>query len=366
MKLGLHLSQLAKGALKMSRENVPSYDGTPETLPSYKEKAIQYAMTIEYHKRYLCGPRLLQSLTGVAKVITRSQTLKNPQWLSHPRGVYQLLEFLEEQLAKPSLVDASRHVLKFFYNLNRSRGESMTEWIARHTEALWEASAALRRVQKEFGEPTKSSSSEGHRPVWSDWGQDSVNTGSRGETEEVQVETTQEETPDGEEPQWHGTVWTWNWAGSSDGWSAKSWHSAEYEPPTTWDVSEEIFIPEFLAGFLLLHRSGLDPSEKSNILGSIKGKFNTATVGKALREQWSDADLAKRDKAKMNSALWATEEADDDDAEAFLGNRKPWQKDLKENSSKCFGLNRVALKRPKQQFKRPRPLCEKQGGTRSS
>ena len=85
----------------MSRENVPSYDGTPETLPSYKEKAIQYAMTIEYHKRYLCGPRLLQSLTGVAKVITRSQTLKNPQWLSHPRCVYQLLEFLEEQLAKP-------------------------------------------------------------------------------------------------------------------------------------------------------------------------------------------------------------------------------------------------------------------------
>ena len=90
----------------MSRENIPTHDGTPETLPSYKEKAIQYA--IEYHKRYLCGPGLLPSLTGVAKVITRAQTLRNPQWLSHPRGVYQLLEFLEEQLAKPSLVDASR------------------------------------------------------------------------------------------------------------------------------------------------------------------------------------------------------------------------------------------------------------------
>ena len=99
----------------------------------------------------------------------------------------------------------------------------MTEWIARHTEALWEASAALRRVQKEFGEPTKSSSSEGHRPAWSDWGRESVHTGSRGETEDqVQVETTQDENPDGEEPQWHSTVWTWNWAGSSDGWSAKS------------------------------------------------------------------------------------------------------------------------------------------------
>ena len=48
-------------------------------------------------------------------------------------------------------------------------------------------------------------------------------------------------------------------------------------------MSEEIFIAEFLAGFLLLHRSGLDPSEKSNILGSIKGQFNTNTAGKALR-----------------------------------------------------------------------------------
>ena len=97
-------------------------------------KAIQYAMTIEYHKRYLCGPRLLQSLTGVAKVITRAQTLRNLQWLSHP-----------------------------------------------------------------------------------------------------------------------------------------------------------------------------------------KGQFNTNTVGKALREQWADADLAKRDKAKINFALWAAEEAEDENAEAFLG-----------------------------------------------
>ena len=80
-----------------NRDGVPKYDGSPEALPLYREKAIQYVMGIEYHKRYLCGPRLQQELTGVAKVITRTQTMRNPQWLSHPRGVYQLLEFLERR-----------------------------------------------------------------------------------------------------------------------------------------------------------------------------------------------------------------------------------------------------------------------------
>lgn len=50
-------------------------------------------------------------------------------------------------------------------------------------------------------------------------------------------------------------------------------------------MTEEIFIPEFLAGLLLLHRSGLEPNEKSNSLAAIKGEFSTWSAGKALREQ---------------------------------------------------------------------------------
>ena len=57
----------------------------------------------------------------------------------------------------------------------------------------------------------------------------------------------------------------------------------------SWDASEAIFINEFLAGFLLLHRSGLESNEKSNILGSIRGEFSTMSVGRALREERSDS-----------------------------------------------------------------------------
>ena len=130
---------------------MPQYGGEPELLPNYREKALQYLMTVEMKKRYLVGPSLAKELTGVANMAIRSQTNQDTQWLAHPRGAYVLLDFLETFLAKPTLVESSRFVMKFFYNLKRRRGESMTGWIARHAEALWEASQAMRKVQREFG-----------------------------------------------------------------------------------------------------------------------------------------------------------------------------------------------------------------------
>lgn len=67
-------------------------------------------MGIEHKKPHLLGFRLLQELFGAAKTITRTQTIRDPQWLSDPRGMYWLLEYLEQNLPKPSLVEASRHV----------------------------------------------------------------------------------------------------------------------------------------------------------------------------------------------------------------------------------------------------------------
>ena len=114
-------------------------------LPFYEEEALQYLMTVETKKRYLVGPLLVKELQGVAKVAIRTKTTQDPQWLSRLRGTYQLLEFLQQLLAKPTLVESSRYIMKFFYNLQRRRRESMTEWIAQRAEALWEASQAMRK-----------------------------------------------------------------------------------------------------------------------------------------------------------------------------------------------------------------------------
>ena len=111
--------------------------------------------------------------------------------------------------------------------------------------------------------------------------------------------------------------WDWSEQGGTQWseWSRGSWRSKEYEPPSTWDTSNEIFIPEFLAGFLLLNRSGLDSHEKNNVLAAIRGGFDTTTVARALREQWPDDELAKRDRSRAASAMMAEEdEMGDEDA----------------------------------------------------
>ena len=154
------------GTIQRTSDGVPIFDGSPELLTLYREEAVQYLMTFEYKKRYLAGPRLVKELQGTAKTAVRNMTLRNPQWVSHPRGVFVLLEHLEGVVAKPSLVEASRFIMKYFYGLQRKKFETMTSWITRHSEALWEASQSLRKVQKEYGPRTKAESSQG----WHDHG----------------------------------------------------------------------------------------------------------------------------------------------------------------------------------------------------
>ena len=52
-----------------------------------------------------------------------------------------------------------------------------------------------------------------------------------------------------------------------------------------------------LTGFLLLQRSGLDAGERANVLAAIRGEFSVTSVERALKEQWADDDLLKRDKS---------------------------------------------------------------------
>ena len=65
----------------------------------------------------------------------------------------------------------------------------------------------------------------------------------------------------------------------------------------------------FFIGQAWIHRRG-------NRLAAIRGQFSTETVGQALREQWSDEDIQKRDRLKGNSALVA--EGFQDELEALM------------------------------------------------
>ena len=261
-------------------------------------------MTLEHKKRYLAGPRLAKELSGVAMTAIRTRTTRDPQWLAHPRGTYQLLEFLEGVLAKPTLVESSRFIMKFFYNLRRRKGKTMTGWISRHSEALWEASQALRKVQKEFGRG-KNQQTQGptyETPRMPRSGRYVFSTADASVQSEPPSQEATEPAEEGSDASgaqesaerrlcrsghegreygaWAGTNWWaynsswWQTAWQGDGdWTEQSWRSQEFAPPKSWDTSSEIFIPEFLAGFLLLHRAGLDAQERANILAAVRGEF---------------------------------------------------------------------------------------------
>ena len=120
--------------------------------------------------------------------------------------------------------------------------------------------------------------------------------------------------------------WRTSWQGWN-GWSwgqdtQESWWEKQYAPPETWHTEEADFLPDFLVGFLLLHRSGLDANERGNILAALRGEFSVNSVAKALREQWADEDLMKRDRRKEQSLYTAYQDEISEDDEAA------WDADL--------------------------------------
>ena len=320
-------------SLERNKEGVPSYDGSAEKLSLFRDKALAYTFTLEHHKRYLAGARLAKELTGVARTVVRKKLAQDPQWLAHPRGAYVLIEYLEQAIETPTLVQASNHIHKFFYQLRRRKGETMTEWINRHSESMWEASRALKRVQKEHGTPSTTSTTvppstssqqlsggrfnwepnyreasgqlpRHHGPVFDD-------NGLMAEEDDEQAEAAMDD---------HQSAAGWshgwqNWNYEDWGQSAwSSWRSEEFQPPANWETDVQDFLPDFLTGFLLLNRSGLDAHERANILAAIRGEFSVKTVEKALREQWRDDDLARRDRTKQYANMAEMEEEQDDEA----------------------------------------------------
>ena len=294
------------GTLRRTSDGVPIYDGNAEQFLQYREEAYKYVLSFERHKRYLAGPRLVRELEGVARTVVRRPLAQDPRWVDHPGGVKTLLDYLEANLEKPSLISASRFVHKFFFGLKRKRMETMTAWVNRHSEAMWEANKAMIRVQKEYGAPLKprrtsmsrSVSHAGKEAYGDDPAESDLPYDEHGRLREEYDEPNTRRRDSG----WSADQWSWSGQGY---WQWSEWgdeHIPAFDEPQV-----ENFIPDFLVGYLLLNRSGLDYQERNNVLSNVKGEFGVKTVEKALRSLWSDEDIYRRDKAKGH-ALYAEDE----------------------------------------------------------
>ena len=48
-------------------KGVPTWDGSEINFDTFEQECYQYRDTVEWNKRYLCGPRVARKLTGKAK-----------------------------------------------------------------------------------------------------------------------------------------------------------------------------------------------------------------------------------------------------------------------------------------------------------
>ena len=137
-----------------SKDGVPIWNGEASSFQSYEDMASQWEQGVPWHKRSLCGPRLVSELTGVGR---RFIPGKRPDWVSFVGGVEHLMQHLRQALGRPQISDMTDHLTKHFKSIKRRKLESMNEHITRKSEASGRAKQAYGRVADE------------HRCMWA-WG----------------------------------------------------------------------------------------------------------------------------------------------------------------------------------------------------
>ena len=313
-------------AIERSKEGVPQWDGSASTFQEYSELAEHWEQTVPYHKRYLCGPKLLNELSGTARRFILS---KRPGWLSHDGGVQTLLRHLRQHLGLPQLSEMSDYMNRYFKQSRRKRNESMNEYITRKAELYSRTEQTLQRAQTYYA-PRSTSSHLASIPE----------SGSASQVpephEEMQYHDAYEEQPsapsslgqeaagdpgtrtpshhDQQEWQWHAwgdwDAQGWDW--SDHGWSDHSWkQSTRPEHTSTEAVSRVQLLRDFVQGWFLLQDSGLDTNEKNMVLAALRNDISFSRVAQELRSQWTDDDLRKRDQGGRASA-WSIDEATED------------------------------------------------------
>ncbi|CAE7853715.1 RE1 [Symbiodinium sp. KB8] len=321
-----------------SKDGVPIWNGEAGSFQEFEETALIWEQSIAMNKRYLCGPKLIAELTGAAKRLVAG---KRHDWVSHNRGVRDLMKHLRACLGKPLVSDLTEHLNRYFKSSRRRPNESMNDYITRKCEVYLRACQALQRVTPHHDQkpssttPPATTGGTSRRSSWdSSSGVNQVDIAA-----DVQAAAPVGNNPgatddDGEAPQddeaqdpwwWNSTSWwsssTWwqpsysgyyqPWYSSGDWeWTPPAWHTTS--PDTRPAVPE--LLPDFVQGWYLLQDSGLDTSERNMIMAALGGEFSLQRVAQELRNQWSGHEgTRRRDGGNRHSGFWGEVPQEDDD-----------------------------------------------------
>lgn len=303
------------------KDNVPSWDGNPASWTEYRKAAFMYEETVKWENRYLCGPRLAAELSGAARAAIAN---KKRGWLSVQDGVAKLLRCLRTTMSEPALPEISNQLRLYFKVFRRRRGETMAAYCARHREEYARTCKALTRVLREQRTLSRQSheswrsgrrQSQQSRNQW--WNSSSARSSARGgssdlATGESREALDQEDDENFEDPDDYAGA-----SGSGEHWGRQSWQWRESydEDWDDEDDDEEDFIeilPDTIKGWLLLERSNLDQLERSLIQSETKNDFSLLTVESALRNQFTDDQIRRKDGDARHSFYGEEEDEADD------------------------------------------------------
>ena len=240
----------------------PSWDGATDTFDIFEAECYQYRDTVESGKRYLCGPRIAQKLTGKAAVAL----LDRPQgWLNRKDGVETLLRFLRRKVFKAKIPDLGYHMDEFFFRLRRRRYESMTEYAMRARDKYVKMQKALARVVKQAKK--KAEPEQQNRERQEDEENDEVLYWDAGVQETAAQEENgnshQEATPKRESsnsyyPTSQSGSWKswWHGGGWGNAGRSSSWSWSEASDRNAKEIIGELpdILPDVVLGWLLLQK----------------------------------------------------------------------------------------------------------------
>ena len=308
-----------------SKDGVPIWNGEASSFQTYEEMALQWEQGIPWHKRYLCGPRLVSELTGTAR---RHILGKRPDWVSFQGGVQHLMTHLRNALGRPQISDMTDHLNKYFKATKRRRLETMNEYITRKTEAYGRAKQAYGRVEEEHH--GRSQRHEGQRrqtPSQSRWDWQSQRSGRDLPSQEGEAQSVDRQTQE-EEEQWYDALheddenWDYNWWGSQASSRGRSqWGHQEEE---AWAVETQELLPDFVQGWYLLQDATLGSNEKNVVMTALQGNYQLNRVAQELRNQWPEEELRKYDQGSKQQGLWHdnADDKDDDEIEELYYNHE--------------------------------------------
>ena len=136
-----------------SRDNdVPSWDGSPNTFERFAVECRWYQFSLKSTERHLAAPRVWHELTGSAKSVVRNL---NPEVYATANGLDKLLDVLRGSPLQRLPVPDTFQRLERWSNLHKRQGESIPQLIVRE-ELFVELQQSLQRARGEKPFPSSS------------------------------------------------------------------------------------------------------------------------------------------------------------------------------------------------------------------